>query len=265
MSSAFVDLRTAFALLTVLPVGSLPGSASSRQGSVAWFAVVGVVLGILTAGVLAACSSLGFVLTGGAIIPPLSPILAPLVIAAWAIATRLLHWDGLADVADALGGSSTHERRLEILKDTHVGAFGAAAMVIVGLIQLASLTTILENASLVGWSLVMVPALGRLSATFAAWLGRPARGDGLGASIMGRPRLRDVLICGASVAALIGVPAALFGGAATLLAAIGVGSALVIPHMVSLGFGGVTGDVMGASVMLTETVCLVCAAALGVL
>ncbi len=57
------------------------------------------------------------------------------VIAAWALLTRFLHWDGLADTTDGLLGGSTPERRLEIMRDSRVGSFGVTAIVMVALLQ----------------------------------------------------------------------------------------------------------------------------------
>jgi adenosylcobinamide-GDP ribazoletransferase len=181
-----------------------------------------------------------------------------LVIALWALLTRLLHWDGLADVADGLWGGHTPARRLAIMSDSATGAFGSAAMVLVGGVSIASAGSLV--AAGVAIPLLVVPALARLSATCAAWLGRPARENGLGRRIMGRPHWTDVVLLSVVVGA-IGVLCAITSGAAGVAFVVaGVGLALVVPHMLSGPVGGVTGDIMGASVMLCEAALLALAA-----
>src|SRR5262245_48439166 len=88
--------RTAFGLLTVLPVG---GSRWAPVRAVAWYPAVAVVLGALLAG--AAAVSFEW----------LSPLLAAaLVVALWAVLTGALHLDGLADTADAAFAPVSRER-----------------------------------------------------------------------------------------------------------------------------------------------------------
>jgi len=60
----------------------------------------------------------------------LSRIIAMLSIATQALVTGALHEDGLADIADGFGGGATSKRKLEIMKDSSVGAFGAVAVVL---------------------------------------------------------------------------------------------------------------------------------------
>lgn len=103
------------------------------RASAAHFPGVGVVVGTVAAAVFAVLLA----------VLPDTPF-APLVAAAFSsVATVLLtggfHEDGLADVADGLGGSYSRERALEIMKDSRVGAFGAMALVLALLCKVALL------------------------------------------------------------------------------------------------------------------------------
>ena len=71
-------------------------------------------------------------------------LVAALVLAVWALVTRFLHWDGLADTADGWFGVGA-ERRREIASDTHIGAFGASSIALVALIEYTALAAILVD------------------------------------------------------------------------------------------------------------------------
>jgi adenosylcobinamide-GDP ribazoletransferase len=240
------DALLAISLLTALPVkGEWPSDGRSEMSG--WFAFVGLLLGGLAWGFIRLIEAVGW--AGNATL-----LVAVAVIGGWAMMTRMLHWDGLADVADAVWGGDTVERRLEIMSDSRTGAFGATAVALVAAAQVAAVASLLQTSSAL--PLLAVPALARLAASFAAWLGTPARSGGLGRSVMRRPSISTVL---PSDAVLVAVFSALYigyglSGLWFLLG--GVALALVIPHFIALKVGGVTGDVMGASVLLCETALL---------
>src|SRR5437667_6986373 len=70
-----------------------------------------------------------------------------------------LHEDGLADVADGMGGGWTRDERLTIMKDTRIGAFGASVLVLALLAKYAALTSM--NAAHLDIAIVTAPMLGR--------------------------------------------------------------------------------------------------------
>ncbi len=251
------DVALAFSLLTVLPV-HVEWSAEERPDIAGWFPLVGVTLGLIAAGLLLAAETIlgltGADPAGG--LASVAWVLSIVIVIAWALATRLLHWDGLADTADGIGGAHDHEARRAIMSDSTTGAFGATAIVFVAFAQIASLALITGAPAPSYALLVAVPVLGRLSATFACWLGKPAKPDGLGASVMGRPGIIGAAVtvavlgaCGAMLFATTGVTGLdwLFGGIVV---------AAAVPHLLARSVGGVTGDILGASVLLTETVVL---------
>jgi adenosylcobinamide-GDP ribazoletransferase len=194
-------------------------------------------------------------------------LLGILVVATWGILTRFLHWDGLADAADGLLGSFGAARRLEIMRDSRIGAFGAAAMLFAALSQAAAIGSLVSVGA--WWPLIAAPVVARAAVVLAAWTIPPARTEGLGltASIrkatFGRravAALPVLLLVGPLAADTLLGPAgwSVFSMGAVLvvmdLAAIG------IPPLLARGVGGVTGDLHGATIVLVETVTLVAAA-----
>lgn len=238
------DAALALSLLTVVPTPAR-WPEEERTGVSGWLPFVGLLVGAVGWGAVHLLRGIGW--DGRAAL-----VVAALVVTAGALLTRFLHWDGLADVADGLWGGHTAERRLEIMADSRTGAFGATAIALVAITEVAAI------ASIIGADherpLLLVPALARFAATFAAWLGTPAREGGLGRSVIRRP---DVATALPALAVLVFVTAAAWWGyglLGVLFVAGGVVVALGVPHVLSMPVGGVTGDIMGASVLVTEAV-----------
>ncbi|CAK7068718.1 MAG: Adenosylcobinamide-GDP ribazoletransferase [Desulfovibrio sp.] len=108
----------------------------------------------------------GLVLGGIACIPLLLPL--PIFITAWLYAlilawtTRGLHWDGLADLADACGSNATGDRFWEILKDSRIGAFGVMALVFGIGGQVAAVAAVAACLEKGAWlPLLLAPVYGR--------------------------------------------------------------------------------------------------------
>lgn len=242
--SGLRDLASAVSLLTVIPTG---GGAPSPH-STAWFPWVGWILGV-PAALLA--WSLATLRPGIA-----SALLTPvLVLALWLVLTRGLHWDGLMDVADGLG-PLTAEDRTRAARDPRAGAFGVLAAVLGGLAFTAAGAGIASSG--VFWPWLAAPVLGRFSSAIAAWTLPPARPEGLGRSASGRPTslaVATALLALAPFAILRAAPATLGW---SLFAGLAVG--LVAPRFLAARFGGVNGDVLGATVVLSEVAVVVTAA-----
>lgn len=118
MRAALNEFLTALMLLTRIPVGRW--CAHSREAiaaSVTFFPLVGALVGLVGASVLAA-GTLAFPTKIAALLSMLATVLL----------TGGIHEDGLADSADGLLGGSTPSRRLEIMKDSRLGSFGALAL-----------------------------------------------------------------------------------------------------------------------------------------
>ena len=109
-------------------------SPAMLRASAAHFPGVGVVVGMVAALVYVALAAL---LPDSTFTPLIAAVLSTI---ATVLLTGAFHEDGLADVADGLGGSYDRNRALEIMKDSRVGAFGALALVLAVLAKVALLS-----------------------------------------------------------------------------------------------------------------------------
>ncbi len=202
---------------------------------------------------------LGLVLAGldrvlGAMLP-LAPQ-AALTVAALAVFTRGLHLDGLADTFDGLLGGHDSARRLEIMRDSRVGSFGATAVALVLLLKWSAVLTLAAPVRAV--ALVLAPVLGRCAIVVVAAATPYARSQGLGTgyheAARGAPLLTSLV--GGAAAALL-----LFGPTGLTLVAVAALVALGMAWWARAALGGATGDVFGATCELVETAVLLSVAA----
>jgi adenosylcobinamide-GDP ribazoletransferase len=139
-------VRSALGFLTRIPVAMGPSRGS--RWAAAHFPLVGAFIGALGVLVWLAAYRLD------------PSVRAWLVIAALLLITGAFHEDGLADTVDALGGAYTRERLFEILKDSRIGTFGAAALVVALALRAALLSRLLMQSA---WLLVASQAVSRLA------------------------------------------------------------------------------------------------------
>ena len=208
--------------------------------------VAGAAIGTCGAAALGAAHLLGL----GALLT------AALTIASLTLATGAFHEDGLADAADGLFGGSTPERRLEIMRDSRIGSYGGAALVLAYALRIAALAELIGRAGPFGAAaaVVFAAALSRSAGLVLMTLLPPARMAGSSYAV-GRPEGGVVAVAWA-ICAVIGLAAALasplsFAGVALafLLAA---GAALLMVRLARRLIGGQTGDVGGAVQQLAE-------------
>jgi adenosylcobinamide-GDP ribazoletransferase len=231
-------MREALAFLTVVGRPSPPTPRALR-----WFPVVGAAVG-------------GLVGTVWWLADQAFPALlaAALVVAVDLAVTGLLHADGLADAADGLLPHVSRARRLEIMRSPDVGAFGVAVLVIVLLTRVGALAARPADIGLI----VGVWCVSRtLVAVAPAWLPY-ARETGLATPLLAAPATPLVGLAVLPATALAVVTAGWVGGAA-IAAALLAGTAVLALARVRLG--GFTGDVLGATILVAETVGLVVAGA----
>ncbi|MGL4974107.1 MAG: adenosylcobinamide-GDP ribazoletransferase, partial [Bosea sp. (in: a-proteobacteria)] len=183
-------------------------------------------------------------------------VAAALAVTTLVLTTGAFHEDGLADSADGLFGGHTVERRLEIMKDSRVGTFGAVALGLALLLRVALLALIVERAGAVAGLGAILAASGWSRAEGIRILSRdaPARVYGAAAAV-GRPP-RNTALIGLALAAFL----ALFVAVACALPLYGVGLGLTLATLVATGMaalarrliGGPTGDIAGAVQQLGE-------------
>lgn len=242
------DIEAAFSLLTVVPVREAEGARPVR-----WFVAVGWAYGALA--YLVAC---GLDRVGGSALPS-SLMTGGLIVSAWAFASRFLHWDGLADTADGLGARGDACARLAAMRESSIGAFGVVAIVLVMLLQVSAVAAVVSSRT--WWALAAAPVLGRFGAAAALITLPPARPDGLAARYAGAETPLGVLLVVATLVPLLLFPP---DHGRFIAALVGVGVSQLVPAAVARRLGGITGDVLGATVLLTETTVLVwCAFAPG--
>jgi adenosylcobinamide-GDP ribazoletransferase len=236
------DVASAFGLLSRLP---FPQTQRHRAEACWAWPLVGAVIGGLTAAAAWVGAALG--LTPG--------IAAALGLAVGALATGALHEDGLADTADGLFGGWTPERRLEIMKDSHIGSYGTLALLLVTLAAWSALSTLLTMQAY--GAVLVAAALSRSPMAVIMAVLPPARAGGLSRSV-GRPS-RFAAIGAVGVAALVAAPLGLLGAAMACGAA---AAGLVVALLARARIGGQTGDILGASQQLASLAALLVAVAL---
>lgn len=232
-------LRLAFSLLTTLPFPAPacwnPGDSGRAAG---WFSLVGLVIGLLVASVH---------WLAGLVFPPL--VAGALTLAAWIVLTGGLHLDGLADCADGLLYPGTPEKRLEIMRDPRLGAFGGIGLGLALLLKFSALASLTPAA---------LPAL-PLAASLARWCILPAgllplaKPGGMGADFAAGLR-KPSLLWGALLP--LGLTL-LLGWSGLLAAGMGLLSGTGLLLLAKRRLGGVSGDVFGLVVESVEIVILI--------
>jgi len=238
-------MLTAAVFLTRVPIPLDDVIAEDVSRSARWFPLIGALLGVATA-------ALALALT---YIPQLPPTMAALVLVttgAWV--TGAIHLDGLADSADGFGGGRTPDDVLRIMRDPRLGSFGVLALIFVIATKIGAIATLWERNVLFPF-LISVPALSRWTAVaLGVWLSYARAEGGVGKAVVRRGDIRSLaLASGIAVAVAWGA----LGAVALVQASIAVAVTLGIGTMARRRIGGVTGDVFGACIELTETALLV--------
>jgi adenosylcobinamide-GDP ribazoletransferase len=157
-----------------------------------------------------------------------------------------LHEDGLADVADAMGGGWTRDDRLRIMKDSRIGAFGASILVLAVLTKFAALTSM--NPARLDASIVVAQMLGRWAFLPMGYFNSYAH-EGLASEFMKGLTAKAVIVAGVvSVAGTIALCRRQGLIAIALTVAILISSSLYFRRRI----GGVTGDCFGATFQFVE-------------
>jgi adenosylcobinamide-GDP ribazoletransferase len=233
------SLLAAVALLTRLPVARNSWFDSKEVGrGFGWFPLIGVLLGTMY-GLAAA------VLQGHVPAAMIGVALAALD----ALLTGALHFDGLADTADGLGGGEDREQILRIMRDHNIGSYGATALILCIAWKAAAYGLLLEHDY--WWrGLVLTPALGRWPAVLLASSLPYARKTESVVREVGR---RPALWSTAAMAVLLGALQMRRGWAA---AAAAVLVTMAFGLYCRRRIGGITGDTLGANLELCECAAL---------
>jgi adenosylcobinamide-GDP ribazoletransferase len=240
--------------LTRIPVpASVEPGAVEVGRSAAWFPLVGAAIGAIQ-------GFIGWVLSyfAAKLDPSWSHSSAPIIIAVLVIGTGVvltgaLHLDGLADMADGFGGGWTREDVLRIMRDHAIGSYGAVALILILMLKVASVSALFARGAAITY-LIVASALSRGAMVAIGFYLPYARssGSGLGGSFDNLGKIE--VACSSALA----VALTFIGGWRTAAVS------LVLALLVSLGsawycmrrIGGITGDTLGATSEICETVVL---------
>jgi cobalamin 5'-phosphate synthase/cobalamin synthase len=205
-------------------------------GAVAWYPVVGFLVGLILCGAMRGSDALW----------P-APVSAALVVAAWVVTTGALHLDGVADVADAAFAPVTQSRRRQILRDVHHGTFAIAAVVLTVVLKLSLLTSFAGRA---GSALVLAaPVAGRAAVLPAMRWFPPVSEKGFGSAAR-RGATLPALATAVVTVFLAAVAAVGWPGAVGV--AVAFTSGLAVAGILYRRFGGLNGDCYGAVIESAE-------------
>jgi adenosylcobinamide-GDP ribazoletransferase len=249
VKSLIADVRIAISLSTRIPVGSATPAAEGDIGRASWaLPVAGILVGLVGAIVY-------WLATRAHLQPEPAAMLA---LAATILITGAMHEDGLADAADGFGGGKTREQKLEIMRDSRIGSFGACALIASIVLRWSALAAIADQRQ-VAIALVVAHAAARAPLPLLMRLLPPARTDGLSVSA-GHPPPQSVVI-----AIVLGVVCLLFGlgGSGTMIVLLTLAVAvLLILWLAKKQIGGQTGDVLGALEQVCEAAVITIASSL---
>src|SRR3712207_2467220 len=250
-----VDLAHCVRFYSRLPVPALPWEQDAHAlpsfpRLVRMIPVAGLLLGLLPAATL-----------GLALLLDLGPWLAAaLSVAVMVLTTGALHEDGLADTADSVGGT-TREKRLEIMRDSRIGSFGASALFLSLALRIgtvAALASRIDDADVIA-AILIVSSLSRSAGLMPLVFLPPARLDGVSKSV-GQPA-RETFWLAAGIAAVLAIVIGSLAG----LPSQGIALMLVLSGLAGfalMGFaarhlGGQTGDIAGAAQQAAEIAALI--------
>ena len=242
MKSIWNSFKVAFAMFSKIPMPRADWTEENMRYMFCWLPFVGTVIGALSIGIFKAGQYFNF----------RHDFLSAILVLVPVAVTGGIHIDGLLDTADALSSWQERKRRLEILKDTHTGAFAVITACVYFLAWYGAYSQIGENAKA-----IYVMGCGfMVSRCFAGMsvLSLPkAKADGTVAEFSRnsshRPVKRVLFVMLAVLLAIMvwidpGCGAAAFVAAGLVF--------LYSRHMIMKYFGGMTGDLAGYSICLSE-------------
>ena len=226
-----MSFLSALRFLTTIP---LPWRREASQeelgGSIAYFPVVGIIIGLILAG-------LNWIL--GLFLPP--SVVNALLIVSLVIISGALHLDGLVDTCDGIAGHKSVEERWQVMHDSRAGGFGVVGVCCLLLVKYISLNSVPESLMMV--TLVLMPVVSRWAMVYAIFAYPYARPSGLGIAFKQAATWQRL-----AIATLI---ALMVAGFLTRLAGLAImgGVWVIVIAMATYfkhKFSGLTGDTYGA-------------------
>jgi adenosylcobinamide-GDP ribazoletransferase len=244
----WLELLTAVQFLTRVRVPAVPYEKDSLARAVKFFPIVGLLIG------------LGSALLYLGLAPHLPlPIVGLLIVVYLVTITGCLHEDGLADSADGFGGGWEREKVLAIMRDSHVGTYGAAALVLSVLARVILIASLPRTQ--VGAYLIVAPVLSRWTTLPLSFYLPPARDqagdqiDGQGARIAGLTARSSLVISSLLTFVIVFIVLRVRALVPVLVC---VGVTLLTALYYRRRIGGITGDCFGATNQLAEIAVYLC-------
>ncbi|MEA5082630.1 MAG: adenosylcobinamide-GDP ribazoletransferase [Lachnospiraceae bacterium] len=238
-------LFIALAMYSKIPVPQVKWDEKNMKYAMCFFPLVGAIIGLAFVGIFRVCTILAF----GDIAKGVMLTVVPVLI------TGGIHVDGFIDTADAVSSYAPREKRLEILKDPHVGAFGIIWTIVYFIIYFGFCSEINEKTVII---IAMGFIFSRILSGYGAISIPKARNDGLLVTFADGAKqnvVQTILI------ALGFVVAGIMAKINFLLGCLTVASALMVYYLYKKfaikTFGGVTGDLAGFFLQLCEITILI--------
>jgi len=237
------DFLVCLMFYTRLPVAIATDHITPMSRACQMFPAIGLIVGAIGALVIALASALQL---------PVYAI-SVLAVAAMIIATGALHEDGLADMVDGFGGGHDRARKLEIMKDSHIGTYGVLALILSQGLRVILIASLLPMGLVTAIPVLIASQITSRACCMLFWASLPpARATGLSKTAGQPDRLSLIVALGSSTIALLCLVLASLNLIAIVVAT--ALSGLVSYAMVGLcrrQIGGQTGDTIGA----TQQVC----------
>jgi adenosylcobinamide-GDP ribazoletransferase len=234
------EIRLAAGFLTIVPVGGGSAAAAEVAASLGWFPLIGFILGVILA---SADYMLAFFIG--------SAVRSTLLVLTLTAITGAVHLDGLADTADALSAGHDRARALEILRDSRIGTFGAAAVFFVLALKVAALASAAHSRTI---ALYLAPGIARWVMVAIPYRLTYLREYGAGSALLAVQAERNLRV--ASIVTLLSMLSA-----GSILALRGVVVAVILVWMFRAFYarwlGGITGDLIGAAGEIVEAAALI--------
>ena len=238
------DIALCLVFFTRLPLPDLDFRGRSLAAAIWAAPVAGLVVGLIGAIVFATAERFGLAMGPAAALALVSTVLT----------TGCLHEDGLSDVADGFGGGKSRGGKLEIMRDSRIGAYGAAALALSLLIRWSALSELVDPTQAL-FALIAAHTASRGVLGAFMHLLPPARSEGLSAGA--GTVSQEIAIVGAVLGA---IPLLLLGLGGAFAALILLGLLFAAFHALCLNqIGGQTGDTIGALQQVSEVAVLLVA------
>jgi adenosylcobinamide-GDP ribazoletransferase len=234
-------MNSFFAALQFLTI--IPGPKNLASVDWGWAAIFFPIIGLLLGAVL--------VLSDFPLRLLASPgLCAAVLVAILAFLTRGLHLDGLSDTFDGLGAGGDRHQILNVMDDSHVGAFGMMAVLLVLILKIEAI----QSTDVDRWRLLLAaPILSRWAMVVLGYRSLPVK-PGLGSSFIGHLENKHVAV--ASVISVMLLAVILRAGGIALILLTGLFTWAIKTYF-HRRLGGINGDIFGAVGELTETFALV--------